>query len=520
MAAGSQLNIATRPGYATETQCVILVTSLSNASTTLTCNNTDYAVSWNAVGEDRGSGPTNAGYVDHITVTGLTAFTQYTYTVTQGSDTATGSFYTLPSDTDDFCFWFVNCDNNVAGLVDYDTGKTGMYDQIKEYNQSVTALPCVGMLHVDDLHGYPALHECNDTATGHSTTGQAQVTALEYDYAISYQAAYGLLGDDENAINWGWDTDRVWCMQNMNLWPQWGDWEFQDDLGWDVDNTTPTSTYTAGKAVWDDFMLPMQPPTAQDADTTSNHWAFALGGIKIVAPDGITNGDAGVAPNKVIYGNNQIDDIKTVLSTDEPFKILTLEHGIRYLDSTQHEFKSGTQHPIYDGALAEYQRLFTNTTNGLMQNNKTNGLFGTMITLHGDYHRGLVLKNEKAAYASNDAEWFYSIHNGTVNGSINFDVDGNAGESTIKEGLTFDGSTVEYLQDSGTFTYAGTSHKFHATRIEYYGSKFPKEMHVVMIDRNGTEVFKKKFVHQRGSNDAFDVNDDISAKGASIGSYE
>lgn len=386
----------------------------------------------------------------------------------------------------------------------------GFWQKIKEYAQS-GSLPTAGVLFVDD-HGYVDLMKVDDSAgSGHSCTdltNGAAFTGLVYNYALGYVCNLGMLQNTGNFyVAWGRDSARAWCNQNLNYIPQWGDHEFYNDLGW----TLPTASvalpetgakaatmFASGKTAWNAFMQPLQPTDlTKTLDATSNHWGYTIGPLKVVAPDMISKGDGtGISPVTTVYGNNQIDDILAYLnSSTSPFNILCMSNSVRhlsasgiYLGNTQ-----GAQHPLFDHCLPEYQRLFTNSsTNSIMNSVKTNGISGATILLHGDMHHACVLEHKNVSYALNNAEMFYSVHLGSINGSIN--TDWNA----IAEGESYGGTTVEYLVDG----WGLSTHHWHGMRIDVFGSYKVKELHIILMDETGNEVWHGRWL-EKSSNDSF-----------------
>lgn len=529
MTTRSQVKIGVRPGYATTTSCKLAICSLYPEDVVVAVNGVAQpAVTLAAVGTDRatpvtfnGASTSTAGYAGSINITGLQPFTRYSYTVTQNGNSESGSFMTAPRATDDFSLFFGGCDNNT----NLGGSPTGFYDKIMDYIQN-GALPTVGMLFVDDL-GYVDGSLVDDSAgTGHTTTGAAAATQNwktggVYNYALAYMGNLGLLQNTGNAyVAWGRDSARVFCSQNMNLWPQWGDHEFVNDIGWDAPTNSVSipsggtvsyaTLFANGKAAWDALIKPLQPPSLGTPDTAANHWGFTLGPVAIVAPDGITNGNGtwdratvgvGSGEPTVVFGNNQIDDVLNFLNTSgAAFNLIGLMHSVRYLSPVVGVYQQGAQHPLYNHILPEYQRLFTaigNTPKSVMDNPKTNGVQGVTVCLHGDYHHACVLRHQAAAYTGNAAEQFYSVHNGTTNGSTNF----SWPNAYSPQGTLYDGKTyVEY--ESGWVNTTGLNHNWAGLRIDVYGSKPQKEMHVIPMNAAGAEVWHGRFV-ERSSNTTF-----------------
>lgn len=560
MAIGAQVTIGIRAGYATSSQVPIVACSLYPGDITLTVSGkSPITQTPTAIGTGRptsvtfnGGSTTTAGYVTAFTQTGLLPFTRYLYTVSQVqaggiTQTETGSFMTAPAATDDFAFFFAGCDNNSSyqNAANIATGQDGFWPLYQAYAQGAGNLPVVGVLFVDDF-GYVDMSRIDDQyGTGHTQTSigaSAYEHGRDYDYALGWLANYGLFEDvDTSALKaynqFGRASGRVWCTQNLNVWPQWGDHEFANDLGTDypsdwagvvpsiqgrnASTATGAALFTVGKTMWDAFMKPLQPPsigvidvagtqtpanTGAHPTTGANHWGFQLGNINIVAMDGYTHangqyhGDgtsysdgsghtlSGAQPT-VLFGSNQIKDTLNWLNGNPAaFNIFGMGYGIRYLSTPHSVTNAGSQGPLFDNILPEYQQIFTatgNTPKSIMDNDRLNGVNGMTVCLHGDYHRSMVVKYHAPAYSGNAAELFYSIYNGTTNGSQNFAVD-----SSVVTGYDYNSTTfIEYLSN-----WVGTAvngHSYAGIRVEHYGSASPPQLKAVLMDLNGNTVWTK-----------------------------
>lgn len=515
--------------------CVVVCLSLSNADMIVSCNGQTKTIqasggdaTWTDVGTDAPVGHfangAQLGYVANVTLTGLSANTNYTYTVSQGGTEYSANIYVVPDDElTDFTLFFNTCDHSTT----FGGGDTpGYYQYIRAYTEADDGLPVAGILHVDDHYGYIDYTKPDDSAgTGHyfSADGGAAYpyqTALEYDFALGYFAAFGLLEDATDPyVKFGHDEDYIWCLRNLGVMPQWGDHDTgANEMGW---NTNPaiSTGFTNAKAVWDLVMKPLiaaEISSCQNLDTTAYHWYKDIGPVRVVCLDGITNatGDAtdpwvndgtAVGPT-TLFGNNQIDDCLSALKVSKPFKLLGLTYSIRHMGDVTTGLTSknagGAQNPLADEMATEYARLFTDA-DGIMGSPHCNGQFGTLVALHGDIHVCHAYKNENTD-GTND-EWFYSIGVGTGTGSINFENFFN-----LQAGDSYNGSTVELFQ-----TTPG-GHSYYGCRLDVYASRYPKEMIVGLYDMTNTELWRKKFVSGRGGNDAHSVDNDLSLEMAAV----
>lgn len=554
---GPVVPIGVRIGYAKAPEAKVVLMSLSNAATTFTCNGTTPTVTWQAAD--------TVGYYAHVTVTGLSEFTEYGYTVTQGANSVSGSFRTLPGVKDDFSFYVITCDPNWRPTLFGSTPPTGhgFYKNIHEQVAARAHLPCAGILHIDD-HGYNAyrmVYIDGGVAGPASTWGGVTGTYTVHDYVAAWFSYYGLLPDIDHGYTWdgipnatqeakinnaiGTNPDRVWCMQNLPVWPQWGDWEFQNDLGFDASTTNPDvdngfhKTYVAGVGqfdgggylAWQYFMSHLQPPTARSADTVANHWAFSCGPVRIAAPDFITNSNNGgtdpTTGNNVLrsplvsftamVGADQVVDLLNAVNTDDPFKLFGMSNSHRYLfgtDATEYavlngEYSSGVQHPWYNHQPTEYARFMTDvgaTPKSLGDNPRTNGTHGVSVFMHGDLHTPYVYKHADA-YCR-----FWEIGVATVHGSTAVKpgvVPEHSHQGTeVVYSYTAPGNSEDfalhgddYAADGGPASYR---HYFGA-RVDVYGSRSRPEMHITLYGWNDEVLWQGKFL-ANSSNEAFDTD--------------
>lgn len=484
-------DLAIRLGYATSTTIKVVGHSLVGADIVITVSKDGSTVStltldaMTQLGTDGLGTPTEAFYYDSGVITGLSSFTTYTYTAVQSGNTISGSFTTSPSDTDDFCFFAGTCDG--IGNINGDTTEAGMYTHMKDYADSADSLPIAGLIHCDDHYGYMDVNTVDD-GTGvdgyHISGALGNSNSLVYELALGAGAALGLYDDAGSnfACDAGNNADRVWAMRNIPVWPQWGDHDGGDnETAW---STPKGASYTSAKVIWDAILRPLAPP---DIDAGNSYaWGFTLGCVYMCAPDAITtgSGDAadGTAAPTTILGNAQIDSVLAAMNNTSPFKVLGLSNGIRHLNGTPGTNDAGAQNPLSLHAT-EYPRLFTADT-GLMGLASTNGVDGTFFTLQGDYH-GLKFQRNLNTDGDN-AEDFYSINLGTLNGSANFDC-------AAFNGVTYSGTTVEYAEGA-----SGGNDQW-AVRFEVYGSKPNKEVYVFLMDKLGNDVFVRKFMNSQGN---------------------
>lgn len=524
MTIGARVELGVRAGFPTTTTCKLVVASLADGDVVITGSwgtSTITAANMVAIGSPV------VGYVGSIEITGLSSLTRYTYSAVQGSKTASGSFMTAPGDRDDFSLFFAGCDCNTIynnpDNVAYPGHVTGIWDVVRDYAQNGD-LPTVGVFFVDDI-GYVDYYRGDDTAnTGlavtNLTSGPASAASIK-DYAIAYMSNLGMLGHATTAptnryVAWGRDEDRAWCSQNLNVFPQWGDHEFVNDIGIlyptasatpisvDGFSVTPAAIFAAGKAAWDAFMGPLQPAVFNAAD--SNGWGAALGCVNLVAPDRITNAngtwvagsDTGVPTT--FFGTNQITSILSYLeSSTKPFNLFGMSNSLRNMTNTKTTSSSGGQHPMDEICNTEYLRMFRTTglsPKSIMDNASANGLNGVSVLLHSDYHHACVKHHAATLNGSALAENFWSVYVGTVSGSTNFTM-------PVAEGVSYNGTTLEW--DSG---WTSPNNDYAGMRVDVYGSRSRPELHVTLIDANGGTMWSGKWL-ARSSNEALNITYEV-----------
>ena len=517
------------PGDASETGFVLAVFTLYDpvaSPVTVTVNGQTYTSGTDFTMTARGTDgtPAQVCWSGKLTINGLSKFTRYQWSVSQTVSSTThtdsGSAMTLPGEDDDFAFWFASCDN-ITGPNSPKRDATGAWKMMKEYD----ALPVVGLFYVDD-YGYV------DGCTFDDTYGSGLVSSVRPDSAykppfntgdFAYTAAwccmFGMLGRDDTdsrQLKEPREENRAWCRKNYNLYFQWGDHELENDIGWDdtrpvSNDPSPTSihkTYVSGVGQFDgdglkafENMIGLtRPSLARSLDVNAQHWVKAMGCVTLVAPDYMTNcmgytftsaqkHSTTPLPSFQILGNNQIDDIlSAVKATNPAFTVFgnafSLKAPVDNYGSGLSEGGAGGQHFWYDYANAEWSRMFRDA-GGFMNWSKTNGAYGCLLHLHGDYHNPHVYR------ISNANETMYEIGVGTVNGSAHFSYDG------VKGGDKLGDIDVEYIA-SGDSDWSG-SEAFHGLLVEVFGSRPAKELVVTLFKMDGSVAWKKRFVKNAGN---------------------
>lgn len=453
-------------GHSQPTQQLILVASRDNSAASVTLNGVTLPVSWVATNTDIGNGI--AGYTGTVTFTGLSPFTPYGFTVTQNGVTYTGSCHTAPdNEGQSFRLFLATCDR-VNG------GTRTAWLRIKHYlERSLRGddIPCLGMVFGDDF-GYTDTRQVVGVSTGIPATSSDRF----YDRAVAYLSLFGLYDEDSAGREW----ERLWCLRNMNLAPQWGDHEFINDIGWISDvsvdhdpaapnygtqlyHLTPLGFDGSGLVMYNKFLGPLQPSAIAGAtDTDANHWDYALGPLNIVALDSVTNGDAQVSK---WYGPNQVADVLSSFSNAaKPFNIMFCQHQARQV------LGSGASKNLSQiaGLAAEYAALHTDA-GSLSDISYTNGQNGCLVVVSGDYHANMVTTNENAGGVN--PEWYMQLVIGGVEqGGVSH---------TLSVGDTDNGTTVKRIGASNEFAA-------HCVMAEYRANEIPSSLHMIGEFYDGT----------------------------------
>jgi len=398
------------------------------------------------------SGPAQACFATWFSVTasGITG-----HTATQGSNSISGTIPAFPQAGQNYTLPVTACDDGGEATA---IGSAG-YSYIRSLYDSGVTVPF--MLKTDDPV-YADLTQVDDSSfSGHQSTGAANTTLKEYDYALAYVAQLGLLGDpSDDAIRDGHDPDRKWCLRNIPHLFMMGDHPFTDNIGW-TNVAQSTAQWAPGIAVWDALYGSVMPPRLSgESDFTDHteamHWGISLGDIRIFVGDRTTvaDGSAGL----VSYGDTQIDEGLTYLNAGSEFhKVMVLGSCIRYLDGDE-DGASGANEPLYNERPVEYQRLVTDDADisgqdGMQERYNDAAGAWTWSVWTCDHHNGQALRHEKAAAGNFDVtESYVSITAGTSFGNQNHSVD-----ISLVPGASFSDTTMDYVsQDYASNTRINT----------------------------------------------------------------
>lgn len=305
-----------RVGAVTENEARITFVSKSIIAPIVTCSGGSVA---QTVMSDRYNTGGKSIATSTITITGLAGFTDYTYTIMQGSDVINGSFKTMPSTSDNFSFMVASCDEPKAtnGQNPWSVIRTLMDD--KDY-------PLAAMFHIDDVSYIDTI--LVDGGDGIATTGKPQDTGLARDYAVGWANYYGLVagGGSLHANAKFAHPDRHYVYQNLPSFMSGGDHAVEDNhCRGALVNGVPNADYhgcdrTVGgleevaKGEWDAFLGNANPDPLR-ADKW--HWGTQIGCVKFALFDYSLDSepyDSVLNTDAIGYGADQINDIMSYMS--------------------------------------------------------------------------------------------------------------------------------------------------------------------------------------------------------------
>ena len=307
-----------RVGAVDETTAKITFVSKSTVAPTVSCSGGVVVV---GTPDDRYNTGGNSIATVLITITGLSGYTDYTYTINQAGDVINGSFKTMPDKSTPFSYIVISCDHpsNNYGQNPWKLIRSLMSADI----------PLAAVFHIDDV-SYVDKVQVNDADTTILSTGEAQTTGLGTDYAIGWAHYYGLIEGGTGTGSFGIgktdSPDRNYVFQNLPSFLSGGDHAVEDNhCRGALVNGVPNTDYhgcdrTGGgleevaKAEWEAFIGDAN-ATPLRADKW--HWGCEIGCMKFALYDYSLYSDpydSVLNPDPVGYSAEQIGDINTYLS--------------------------------------------------------------------------------------------------------------------------------------------------------------------------------------------------------------
>lgn len=492
-------------GYCGTTTAKVGILSLSGAEGNIVCNGVTYPVTMTGYGDDNPARPgVYAGYAGYAEIAGLSPFSRYSCTVTQGDESYSCSFITLPDSSEvDWSFTMSTCD----AFVNAATGDP--YYHIRRLAEEADP-PMLFYAHIDDVQYYDAYYVLSADLDREST-GNPMATGLEWDYVLAHLNWHGVvptykrIATTTETVAPGVNTHRRWCRENLPLWVQWGDHEIEGDHCRRVANP-PTSSFgcnreleAVAESAWNGFLSDFCTPPKLRED--EQYWGDRVGPVTFVAYDcnkhsipydccdvgdthsfgrsgtvfagtcdGATNPtrtamgiDTDAAPTDFL-GETQVNDILDYLNDSNPFHILFASNGI----SRQNE-------PWAELWPDEWDDFCSRADTGIMQNPATDGTSGQLVFLKGDTHGREVNRYESngmadvlGGVAAGKALW--EINPGTISGSW----------SAAAMNPLYQNGVRRYVSDGNGTTGGVLFWSF--LHVIVYGSRSPKEIEYRMID--------------------------------------
>lgn len=271
----------------------------------------------------------NGDYVatGYFTITGLSAFTKYSFTISQGDESYEGSFWTMPSDqATKFSYIFQTCTNH------YERGSLvykAMRDVMVAYESDA---PVVWIADIDDVMYFDSLYVASPSVLT-ASSGAPQDTGLQSDYTNAYAAWHG----HEPSFTNMQDKYFQWTLRNCSRGSMGGDHMVEGnhcrgEVGsTDYKGCNRTLEATA-KTVWNAFIGDGNPT---NLTAGSLNWGKEIGPIRFAALDEFSFADpydglnaAEAKETHPLFGAQQLSDVMTYLDVSSvPVKCMLMSTG-------------------------------------------------------------------------------------------------------------------------------------------------------------------------------------------------
>lgn len=352
-----------------KTTAKLIICSLSTVQPTFTCSGGSVSV---GTIDDRYNTGGKSVTTTLVTITGLAAWSDYTYTAVQGSDSISGGFKTLPAGQDtDFGFIVGTCEHWSQQVV------SQVYTTIKNLMQSAEE-PITTMFHIDDIM-YADQLQVLDSEEGINGTGIPEQTKVATDYVAAWGAYYGLLNTKTKKRMR--HADRMWVFRNLSCCASGGDHAIEGNhCRGSSTNGVPNTDYRGCDktlealcmAEWNAFIGDANPPLLRAGKA---HWGKTIGPVKFALYDYSLYSvphDSVLNPDAIGYGAEQIADIDTYMDVDtEPFKCFLHESPV---------IVYGQPYRGWHATEADALKASYDASNNL------NGVGGNSFAVFGDNH--------------------------------------------------------------------------------------------------------------------------------------
>ncbi len=380
-----------------------------------------------SVWTDTTDGSPENTYYAVLEVTGLTAWTDYSYRILEdGVDKGGGQFRTLPDDKNTpFELAMTSC--NISRT-------DGLKNEIVNRSYA-NGGNIIAILHVDDI-AYIDASTLRDSIEGVQTTGVPRETKLSYDYAASWIV---------NVFNDSSDGQQ-WLNHNMPTFWMWGDHEVANDFlnhnlaieefssgtresgehtthdnkTWLAANKAYSRVAEASPTTFDDLA------SIDGLNGKTYAYGFDIGPVRFFLHDRNSAGECYNCTPDVECIGKICGEILSHQNYRENFGKTQLDHLKTWLDDDTHPFKvlfSGITvggHSIVDNQpwLSWWPAEYYDFEAWLDSNANVNGSDGNFIYVAGDRHNFSVHKRSKEPPYNGGAN-FMEYYVGTVNGTSN-----------------------------------------------------------------------------------------------------
>ncbi|MFZ5621182.1 MAG: hypothetical protein ACOY5W_09195 [Pseudomonadota bacterium] len=390
-------------------------------------------------------GIAQAGYYAHHTISGLSGFSQHSYTLTQagtpeGTLTFAGQFMTAPGQSDDFALIFYSCFRGTAD------DPTGAYSFASAYARKIKAanpsqLPLLSMVGADDIM-YLDSFTFDDSAQAlpHKTDDLMHETV--YQHCIKWMAHFGMMYAPVTTTN---AASKLHCQDNVNQIGIWGDHEIFNDVGYGatsgtfrLDGVTGTvARALAAESAWDIFWTP---GNGTQVDAGSRAHVCELGRVQLVAIDrNYGDGSNREGNGAFLLSDAQVSAVKTAIQgSSARFRIVY--GAAEYHESGVADYYTMSQAGIFS--------LLLNGADGLLAKHGDDG--AKFVLFHGDMHECHVNRHNRSNGGGTLQEQFLEFNAalfGVPNGGFNL-LNTEANSSAVASGW-FDWSANDYLSGLG-----------------------------------------------------------------------
>jgi hypothetical protein len=316
-------NLRFHVGDVTQTTATVMYSTLVDSAVSLSVS------TGVAVDSGRTDIHANGDYIGtgSFSITGLSALTRYTFTISQGAESYSGSFRTMPADqTTAFSLIFQTCTNW------YDRGPLvfkAMRDVVEAYQDTA---PVVWVADIDDVCYVDSL-DVDAPSQLTASSGEPQSSGLQSDYANAWATWHG----HEPTFRNFQDPDFQWVLRNVARGSMGGDHMVEGnhcrgEVGSSDYQGCDRTLEATAKTVWDAFIGDGNPTNLTSGTI---NWTKEIGPVRFATLDEFSNCDPYDGANAAearathpLFGATQLSDVMTYLDVDSvPFKCLLMSTG-------------------------------------------------------------------------------------------------------------------------------------------------------------------------------------------------